>query len=114
MNEQRGASIRDRNIRLTPAFLDVLRQHKFRASKQLPGMSSNDITQFTNGVVRLAGLLSDYNRILKAYQRGRQAVRGPILQDQALLEAVNQLATKMTDQSQNNQDQGQTDKRSHG
>jgi len=113
MNQQRGASLRDRNIRLTPAFLDVLRQHKFRASKQLPGMSSNDIIQFTNGVVRLAGLLIDYNLILKAYQKGRKAARGPILQDQELFEAVNLLATKMTDQSQNNQDQGQTDRHSH-
>lgn len=109
---QDAGNLRRTRVRLSPALLDTLRLHPTRLTKQYFGMASNEINQFTNSIVRLATLLGEYDQILKAYRKGRESLRGPLLQDPELLEAVNQLAKKMKAQSQNNQDQEPPDKRS--
>lgn len=104
---QNAGELRKRRVRLSPALLDTLRLHPARVAKQYYGMSSNDINQFTQSVIRLAGLLLEYNRILQAYQKGRKSTQGPILQDPELLEAVTRLGTKMSAHSQNSANQEQ-------
>jgi hypothetical protein len=104
-----AGNLRRRTVRLTPAFLDVLRLHPSRASGQYAGMSSNDVKQFSRSVVRLNDFLTDFLRLLRRYKKGREHPDSPILRDPEMLEAIAQLGKKLN--SQNEQEQATPNKR---